>query len=387
MVKLTARLCQRVKGQHHSTVTSSAVADESNIAAPTPNTPNSAGLDLLFAASSQVDKIREDENRNHKVDHHVATKEVPSSTVKISSDGGTKEAGDASRSEGSDTEEATGSCHAYSEAAVESPHDADVLQNQVKTFPQILQEILSTPQYQPIAHWLPDGYSFVIADKQRFSEEILPKFFREALFHSFIRKLNRWGFRRVKNKNRRKGEEGSFAHSNFVRDKPWLCMKMKCKSKPSYHKIPAAKKKSQQVTVAAANNNCIASAAHFNGLPGAAHPVPPSYSATASGLFVPAPGAAATTNSTPYAERECSTVSFVNQELLFRERQLLMAQIHQRHQLQMEILSAAYNEEVLANSYSYLQQEHMMRMQAHDMMRRNMLYGEVVESAEKHSDT
>jgi hypothetical protein len=386
MVKLTAAM---PKGQYHSTVTS-AVADENNIAAPT---PNSAGLDLLFAASSQVDKIREDEHRN-KAEHHVATKEVPSSTVKevpsstvkISSDGGTQEAGDASRSGGSDTEEATSSCHAYSEAAVESPHDADVLQNQVKTFPQILQEILSTPQYQPIAHWLPDGYSFVIADKQRFSEEILPKFFREALFHSFIRKLNRWGFRRVKNKNRRKGEESSFAHSNFVRDKPWLCMKMKCKSKPSYHKIPAAKKKPQQVAVAAANN-CIASAAHFNGFPGgAAHPVPPSYLATASGLFAPAPGAAATANATtPYAERECSTISFEHQELLFRERQLLMAQIHQRHQLQMEIMSA-YNEEALANSYSYLQQEHMMRMQAHDIMHRNMFYGEV-ESAEKHSDT
>ena len=163
-------------------------------------------------------------------------------------------------------------------------------------------------------------------------------------------------------------------------------MKMKCKSKPSYHKIPAAKKKSQQVAVAAANN-CIASAAHFTGFPGAAaHPVPPSYLATASGLFAPAPVAAATANTaTPYAERECPTISFEHQELLFRERQLLMAQIHQRHQLQMEIMSA-YNEEALANSYSYLQQEHMMRMQAHDMMRRNMLYGEA-ESAEKHSDT
>lgn len=371
MVKLTAATA---KGPH--SLVTSAEADENNVAVPI---PNSAGLDLLFAASSQIDRIREDENRI-KAEHHVATKEVPSSTVTISSDEVTQEAGDAS-----DTEEATSSCHAYSEATVESSHDADALQNQVKTFPQILQEILSTPQYQPIAHWLPDGYSFVIADKQRFSEEILPKFFREALFHSFIRKLNRWGFRRVKNKNRRKGEESSFSHSNFVRDKPWLCMKMKCKSKPSYHKIPAAKKKSQQVAVAAANN-CIASAAHFNGgFPGAAHPVPPSYFATASGLFAPASGAAATANTaTPYAERECSTISHEHQELLFRERQLLMAQIHQRHQLQMEIMSAYHNEEAFANSY--LQQEHMMRMQAHDMMYRNMFYGEV-ESAEKHSDT
>ena len=127
--------------------------------------------------------------------------------------------------------------------------DADADAPKTKNFPQILHEILSTPECQSIAHWLPDGFSFIIADKQRLFDEILPKYFRQTLLVSFIRKLNRWGFRRIK--SRCKGEESSFAHNHFIRDKPWLCMKMWCKSKPSYHKASSAKnrKKAQEAAV------------------------------------------------------------------------------------------------------------------------------------------
>eukprot|EP00984_Skeletonema_dohrnii_P014807 scaffold6297_cov61-Skeletonema_dohrnii-CCMP3373.AAC.1 len=102
-------------------------------------------------------------------------------------------------------------------------------------------------------YWLPDGFSFIIADKQRLSDEILPKYFRQALLNSFVRKLNRWGFRRIK--SRCKGEESSFAHINFIRDKPWLCSKMRCQSKPSYHKASSAKnrKKAQKAAIKVVN--------------------------------------------------------------------------------------------------------------------------------------
>ena len=117
-----------------------------------------------------------------------------------------------------------------------------------KSFPQILHEILSTPECEPIIHWLPDGFSFVISDKQRFSDEILPKYFNRTLLRSFNRKLNRWGFRMVRNPC--KAGELSFAHINFVRDKPYLCLKMRCKSRPrSSLKAPSAKKKAQVVAV------------------------------------------------------------------------------------------------------------------------------------------
>ena len=124
--------------------------------------------------------------------------------------------------------------------------DALYCKNDDTPFPQVLQEILSTSKYQSIAHWLPDGLSFIISDKQRFSDEIIPKHFRRvAMYNSFIRKLNRYGFRRIKSPH--KGEESSFAHVNFVREKPWLCSKIKCNFNPktTYHrhkaKAPSAK--------------------------------------------------------------------------------------------------------------------------------------------------
>ena len=46
-------------------------------------------------------------------------------------------------------------------------HSLDADAPKTKNFPQILHEILSTPECQSIAHWIPDGFSFIIADKQR----------------------------------------------------------------------------------------------------------------------------------------------------------------------------------------------------------------------------
>ena len=53
-----------------------------------------------------------------------------------------------------------------------------------------------------------DGKSFIILDKKKFTDEVLPRFFNEAKFTSFTRKLNRWRFKRVT-----KGiESGSYHH-------------------------------------------------------------------------------------------------------------------------------------------------------------------------------
>ena len=139
----------------------------------------------------------------------------------------------------------------YPDNAPSPSLDADA--SKTMSFPQILHGIISTPECQSIIYWLSDGFSFIIADKQRLSDEILPKYFRQALLNSFIRKLNRWGFRRIK--SRCKGEESSFAHINFIRDKPWLCLKMRCESKPSYHKASFAKnrKKAKEAAIKVVN--------------------------------------------------------------------------------------------------------------------------------------
>ncbi|XP_049612943.1 heat shock factor protein 2 [Syngnathus scovelli] len=45
--------------------------------------------------------------------------------------------------------------------------------------------------------WSQEGNSFLVLDEQRFSKEILPKFFKHNNMASFIRQLNMYGFRKV----------------------------------------------------------------------------------------------------------------------------------------------------------------------------------------------
>mmetsp|Transcript_464 Transcript_464/g.1080 ORF Transcript_464/g.1080 Transcript_464/m.1080 type:complete len:293 (-) Transcript_464:136-1014(-) len=108
-----------------------------------------------------------------------------------------------------------------------------------KSFPGILLAILSNPNHASIISWLPDGKRFAIHDPVRFLSHILPNYFhnRVVVFRSFVRKLNRWGFRSV-----RRGMSGfgsTFEHEHFRRDRPELCAKMWCNSNPS---IKAASK-------------------------------------------------------------------------------------------------------------------------------------------------
>jgi len=56
-----------------------------------------------------------------------------------------------------------------------------------------MMEILSNEKYHDIITWLPHGRGFVILQKKRFANEIMPKFFnKRSKFTSFTRKLNRW---------------------------------------------------------------------------------------------------------------------------------------------------------------------------------------------------
>mmetsp|Transcript_15654 Transcript_15654/g.24296 ORF Transcript_15654/g.24296 Transcript_15654/m.24296 type:complete len:403 (-) Transcript_15654:96-1304(-) len=91
-----------------------------------------------------------------------------------------------------------------------------------RSFPATLLSIISNPEYDHIISWLPSGEAFGIHNRKDFESEILPKYFSHARFNSFVRKLNRWGFRRV---NKDCGAPylcGSilFCHDNFKRDAP-----------------------------------------------------------------------------------------------------------------------------------------------------------------------
>ena len=355
--------------------------------------PKPEGLKLLFAAS-QIETNPEDKDAD--ANGAEAQAEAPSSSTVVSN-GTVAGAVDLDLESGSGREAAEAG---IAEAASPHPHNDSetenlaitAIENQEKSFPQILHEILATTECQSILHWLPDGFSFIIADKQRFSSEILPEYFRGALSNSFIRKLNRWGFRRVK--SRSKGEESSFAHKNFVQDKPWLCLKMMCKSKPTYHKVPSAmttkKKKAKQKSTAAAAaeaSNSKSLVTHAGIV--VATKAPPLFLAT-SGMMnrafiptitrmavseyellplpnptrnptlpkVPAPAVPArflsTADASAIEERHHQhqhqhlahhqQQQQQQQQRIFYERQILIAQMRQRHQLQVELELQRLNE-------------------------------------------
>lgn len=91
-------------------------------------------------------------------------------------------------------------------------------------FPQRLMEMLSNEENSDIITWLPHGKAFLIIKRNKFYNEVLPKYFKETKCTSFTRKLTRWGFNRVS----RGPETGAYYHRNFQRDDTRLINEMSC---------------------------------------------------------------------------------------------------------------------------------------------------------------
>lgn len=101
----------------------------------------------------------------------------------------------------------------------ENPDDTSI-----NFFPQKLMAILSDPANLSAIAWLPHGKAFVISNRKKFGNDVLPKYFRGSKPASFIRKLNRWGFKRCT-----KGPDiGAYYHEFFQRDNENMCVQMYC---------------------------------------------------------------------------------------------------------------------------------------------------------------
>lgn len=308
------------------------------------------GLQLLFAASQVASdkQFSADSNSIASPSRPTITTDVvlPSSkSLSIVTDG-------------SDTEETTTTTTSASEADAEEDNDDNISTDSAKTilspkkkkemltFPQVLHKILSITEYQAIVHWLDDGRSFIIEDKRRFALEILPKYFESSLFHSFTRKLNRWGFKRAN--SRSNFQELMFESKFFIRDDPELCLRMRCKPREGRgtKKALDAMKKAQEQD--AAQNNA------------SPPPPPPPFST----FLCRSTQDKQQHNMEMLIRKNQEMINREHQKKLLKERQLIHEQMRYRRKLQIEMerLSEMYsrNEESLTRRFQTLESSMMM---------------------------
>jgi len=82
------------------------------------------------------------------------------------------------------------------------------------TFPKTLMWLLDeVNDCEHILSWLPHGRAFLVKNVDAMTSHVLPKYFRQTKYKSFVRQLNKWGFKRIT----RGTDAGAYYHQLFLR--------------------------------------------------------------------------------------------------------------------------------------------------------------------------
>lgn len=124
----------------------------------------------------------------------------------------------------------------YLENAISALENADLLERRnVKSLPGFVWKLyrMVSDSSNNLIRWSDAGDSFIIADADFFSKEILPKYCKHNNFSSFVRQLNMYGFHKIPHLHGGiAGEDADlweFSNANFVRGKPELLVHVKRK--------------------------------------------------------------------------------------------------------------------------------------------------------------
>jgi len=86
------------------------------------------------------------------------------------------------------------------------------------TFPYKLFQMVSNCTDESVCRFVARGRAFLVVDKDRFVQEVLPRYCRQTKWGSFQRQLHNYGFERIANGPHR----GAFYHELFVQGQPGL---------------------------------------------------------------------------------------------------------------------------------------------------------------------
>ena len=104
------------------------------------------------------------------------------------------------------------------------------------SFLEKLYAILSNDSYSQYIHWSPDGLYIIISDPNGLSKKVLPEYYKHHNFSSFVRQLNMYKFRKIKDSNK-KGEQ-KYAHNEFNESKSLKEIKLIKKEPKTTHVEP-----------------------------------------------------------------------------------------------------------------------------------------------------
>ena len=109
--------------------------------------------------------------------------------------------------------------------------------------------LLSNEEISDIVAWLPHGRGFIIQNKKRFELEVLPKYFKEAKYTSFNRRLKRWNFIIQRHGHKK----AAYFHPEFIRDDTSKICEMVPSPQRQYNRNRKKAKKAKAAAATATN--------------------------------------------------------------------------------------------------------------------------------------
>jgi hypothetical protein len=104
-------------------------------------------------------------------------------------------------------------------------------------------EMASQNNFEDIVSWQPCGKAFKVHDATRFADSIMPTYFNQTKYKSFLRQVNIYGFQRLV----RGASNGAYTHNLLVRGEPEICQNMvRTKIKNKFQRSKNRDKKSSR---------------------------------------------------------------------------------------------------------------------------------------------